>query len=69
MAIAMNADETIELLNFAWRVNLANMQNFKQRLDRLADVGHDLKSGQCSSEVALERAEALGFVAPLRLTT
>lgn len=60
--------DALDLLACAWRVNHANLMSFERLLDQLADIGRDLRSGQCSPSVALERAEGLGFVVPLEVS-
>jgi len=57
--------DALDLLAVAYRVNRDNARRFNEQLDQLADIGRELRAGQCSPDAALERAEALGFVAPL----
>ena len=58
-------DDALALLIAAFRVNRTNLLNFECRLYQLAEIGRDLRAGQCSPAEALSRAEQLGFVAPL----
>jgi hypothetical protein len=59
------AEDAFALLCSAWRVNRRNLVGFERRLEQLADIGRDLRNGRCSPAEALDRAEALGFVAAL----
>jgi len=55
----------LDVLAVSYRINKNNLRKFRLRLDALANIGRELRAGNCTAEGALVRAEAIGFIAPL----